>query len=68
MRTTPIVLLGFLALGACGVKSPPQPPHPDSFPHQYPAPESAPDSESHPALNAEPPTAETDTAGQHMYQ
>jgi hypothetical protein len=32
-----------LALGACGKKGDPEPPQPDQFPHQYPAPETIPE-------------------------
>jgi hypothetical protein len=31
-----LLLLGALALGACGKVGPPAPPAPDSFPKQYP--------------------------------
>ncbi|HZT18946.1 MAG TPA: hypothetical protein VFA23_06040 [Dongiaceae bacterium] len=61
MRPAAILLLGALALGACGVKSDPQPPKPDSFPRQYPAPEPLPKAET-------PPKPATDTTDQPMYQ
>jgi len=49
MRTALLLLLSALALAACGVNGPPQPPRPDSFPHQYPAPEPLPKPATTPA-------------------
>ena len=49
MRPAMLLLLSAFALSACGVNGPPQPPKPDSFPHQYPAPEPLPKSETPPA-------------------
>jgi len=49
MRTALLLLLSALALAACGVNGPPQPPRPDSFPHQYPAPEPLPTPATTPA-------------------
>ena len=61
MRTALLLLLSGFALAACGVNGPPQPPRPDSFPHQMPAPEPLPKSET-------PPAPATDTTNQPMYQ
>ena len=49
MRTASLLLLSAFALAACGVNGPPQPPRPDSFPHQYPAPEPLPTPATTPA-------------------
>ena len=38
-----LILCASLALGACGKKGDPDPPQPDQFPHQYPAPEIIPE-------------------------
>jgi hypothetical protein len=57
-----ILLVGLLMLGACGVKGDPQPPRPDNFPQQYPAPDPLPKAEK----PAAPPA--TDTTDQPMYQ
>ena len=40
------LLCALLALGACGKKGDPEPPKPDQFPHQYPAPEKIPETGS----------------------
>jgi hypothetical protein len=63
MRPVPLLLVaGLLAgLAACGVNGAPSPPKPDSFPHQYPAPEPLPKSET-------PTPPATDTTDQPMYQ
>ena len=60
MRTALLLLLSGFALAACGVNGPPQPPKPDSFPHQYPAPEPLPKSET-------PPAPATGTTNQPTY-
>ena len=49
MRTASLLLLSAFALAACGVNGPPQPPRPDSFPHQSPAPEPLPKPATTPA-------------------
>jgi hypothetical protein len=49
MRTALLLLLSGFALAACGVNGPPQPPRPDSFPHQYPAAEPLPKPQTPPA-------------------
>jgi len=61
MRTASLLLLSAFALAACGVNGPPQPPRPDSFPHQYPAPEPLPTPRTTPA-------PATDTTNQPMPQ
>ena len=61
MRTGLLLLLSAFALAACGVNGPPQPPRPDSFPHQYPAPEPLPTPRTTPA-------PATDTTNQPMPQ
>jgi len=43
MRSAIILLCALLALAACGKKGDPEPPQPDQFPHQYPAPEAIPE-------------------------
>ncbi len=58
MRIALLLLLSAFALAACGVNGPPQPPRPDSFPHQYPAPE--PKSQT-------PPAPATGTTSQPTY-
>lgn len=56
MRPVALLLLGALALSACGVNGAPQPPRPDSFPHQYPAPQPLPSgTPAAPAVSAPPP-------------
>jgi hypothetical protein len=43
-----LILLGALALAACGKVGDPEPPHADSFPHQYPKAEILPETGSAP--------------------
>jgi len=62
VRRGAVLILGLLALAACGVKGDPQPPKPDHYPQQYPAPDPLPKSEKLPQA----PT--TDTTDQPMYQ
>ena len=58
MRKLSIALVSFsLILAGCGVKGPPEPPRPDTFPRTYPAPDPLPKPD-------QPPPAKTDTTDQ----